>query len=177
MHERDVKKRKVRSDKKKAIAPFILDNERVWIHRIARRCELPEGETGLQLIKIALNNEACILFFSSYFKRNYQFTSNQLFFGHHDSRSIYDYIPKDKKVCERFKMKFNQPLYDQVCEFQIALGIPYLAHATYAILRYALHDIEIVRVLAPGITKQDFNSPMKILIKPDKQSKAWSILK
>lgn len=173
--EREAKRRKVRSDKKQAIAPYIPDHERVWIHRISRRCELPEGEVGVHLVRIALRDERTMQFFSSYMKRDFRFTENIIYCGHKDAKSIYDYINDDSER-SRYKIKAPQTLLDQLCEFQIALGVSYLAHATYALLRYALHDLKTVQQLVPGITKEDFIGP----IRPaaiNQPSKAWSIFK
>ncbi|WP_206669885.1 hypothetical protein [Paenibacillus luteus] len=170
-----MKQRKVRSDKKRAIAPYIPDIERVWIQRIANRCALPEGEVGIQLVKTALLDEDCIVFFSSYFKRDFRFTENITYCGHKEYRSIYEYINDDSER-DRFKLKASQTLYDQLCEFQIGLGVSFLAHATYALLRYALHDLKTIQKVAPGMLKEDFTGPMKPVTALLQPSKAWSIL-
>ncbi|WP_101809526.1 hypothetical protein [Paenibacillus pasadenensis] len=175
------KKRKTRSDKKRAIAPYIPDELRVWIHRIARRTQLPEGDVGLLLIQAALQSEPCIVFFAPYLKRDYRF-GPAIYCGHHDHQSIYDYIGPSQQLDDRgrFKIKASQSLYEQLNEFQIGLGIPFIAHAAFALLRYALHDLAIVQSIAPGMTRQDFmrapaSSARALLDKPD--SSVWSILK
>ncbi|MDQ6422665.1 hypothetical protein RB620_24840 [Paenibacillus sp. LHD-117] len=155
--------RKTRSDKKKHIAPYIPDEQRVWIHRIARHCEQPEGEIGLRLIQAALEDENCIVFFSNYFRRDYRFSDNILYCGHDDAISIYDYLIHSEQR-DRYKVKPKQSLYNQLCEFQIALGIPFLAHAAYALLQYALHDIHTVQKVCPNISKHDFQAPHRPFI-------------
>lgn len=178
MSGKEGRMRKTRSDKKRAIAPFIPDEMRVWIHRISRRCELPEGVVGLKLVQLALQDEDCIVFFSPYFKRDFRFTSTITYFGHESHRSIYEYID-DRNIQnrDRFKLKVPQPLYEQLCEFQIALGVSYLAHATYALLRYALHDMKLLQKLSPGITKKDLTGPARPVAVLDTPSKVWSILR
>lgn len=167
--------RKVRSDKKIAIAPFISDHERVWIYRIASKCNCSAGEVGLQLVQIALQDEQAIAFFSTYMKRDYRFKDNHWYCGHDDAKSIYDYLSfyGDRS---RFKIKVSQTLAAQLREFQISLGLSYLSHATYAVLRYALHDIKTVQLLVPGITKEDFTEPIRpaAISQP---SNVWSIFK
>lgn len=167
--------RKTRSDKKVAIAPYIPDHERVWIHRISRRCGLSEGEVGLQLVRIAVFEQRTIEFFSPYMKRDYRFAENIVFCGHKDAKPLTEYISDDSDR-SRFKLKAPQTLQEQLCEFQIALGASYLSHATYALLRYALHDLETVRQLAPGITKEDFTGAIRPAAL-SQVSKAWSIFK
>lgn len=187
--------RKVRSDKKKPIAPYIADAQRVWIHRIARVCDLPEGDVGLQLISAALGSEDCIVFFSQYFKRDYRFRENILYFGHEEAKSIHSYLVDCPKRA-RFKVKPSRSMYDKLSEFQIALGIPYLAHATYALLQYALHDISLVRGICPQIRREHFISAAQPASEPERampekavaviatrpaksqsNSNVWSILK
>jgi hypothetical protein len=168
-------KRKIRTDKKWAIAPFIPDEQRVWIHRLASRSNLPEGVVGEQLLRIALQDESCIVFFSSYLRRDFCFRANITYCGHKDARSIYEYISNQSER-GRYKIKASQTLYDQLCEFQIALGVSYLAHATYALLKYALHDIKILQMIVPGITKEELTGPSKPVALSEKSS-AWSILK
>lgn len=178
MDRREAIKRKVRSDKKHAIAPYIPDQYRVWIHRIARRCEKPEGEVGLQLLQISLQNEACIQFFSAYFKRDFRFTENVTFCGHKDAIPIQEYIQTGSKENQgRYKMKASESLYNALCEFQIALGVNYLAHATYALLQYAIHDLTTIQRVVPGITKADFAGPIRPITITQNTGNAWSILK
>lgn len=173
---REEGKRKTRSDKKQAIAPYIPDQQRVWINRIARRCKRPAGEIGLSLIQAALVDENTMIFFSTYFKRDFRFTENITYCGHHDSVSIYDYINFNGER-GRYKIKVSQSLYEQLCEFQIALGIPFLAHAVFALLQYALFDIKTIQKISPGITPKDFSSPTGPVIPIDDYSSVWSILK
>lgn len=176
MTRREGDKRKVRSDKKHAIAPYIADEQRVWISRISHYCNLPEGEVGVRLISNALLDESCMVFFSSYFRRDFRFTTNITYCGHHNSRSIYSYIVSTGER-SRYKIKASQTLYNQLCEFQISLGIHYLAHATYALLQYALHDLKTVRVICPGISREDFIGPAQPVALMGKGASVWSIFK
>lgn len=178
MDRREAIKRKVRSDKKHAIAPYIPDEYRVWIHRIARRCEKPEGEVGLQLLQIALQSKACIEFFSAYFKRDFRFNENVTFCGHKDAKPIQEYTQSASKENQgRYKMKASESLYNALCEFQIALGVNYLSHATYALLQYAINDLETIQRVAPGITKADYAGPIRPITAVKSSGSAWSILK
>jgi hypothetical protein len=173
---RGEKKRKTRCDKKKQIAPYIEDKHRVWIYRIARFVEQPEGEVGIRLVQAALYDEECIRFFSSYFKRPYFFTDSHLINGRMDAPSIEEYIQTSSNR-GRFKIKATQEIYRQLFEFQIALGTPYLAHAVHALLKYALHDLRIIRKVAPGIEAWNIHETIKPTVKTLNQSSAWSILK
>lgn len=178
MERREAVIRKVRSDKKRAIAPYLPDHYRVWIHRIARRCDIPEGEVGLQLLKICLQSEACIQFFSAYFKRDFRFTENITYCGHKDALPISDYLQSAAtEERSRYKLKASQSLYDALCEFQIALGVNYLAHATHALLEYALNDLATLQRLVPGITKADYTGPVRPVALTASSGSAWSILK
>lgn len=141
--------RKERSDKKKSIAPYVPDVFRVWIHRIARHLEIPEGEIGVLLIDAAVHNEDCIRFFSAYYKRNFSH-ENSLFLGNEFAASIDEYIQITGNR-DRFKVRVGKALYNRIGEFQIALGTPYLAHATHALIRYALHTKCIVLQIAPTL--------------------------
>lgn len=181
MNREENKKRKIRYDKKKAIAPFIADKERIWIHRIARYTNLPEGEIGLRLIRTAVQNEQCIEFFAAYFRRPYQFTESVVFPGRTQANDIEEYIKMDENQERgRFKIKASQDFYNELCEFQIALGTPYLAHATYALLKYALVDIEIIQEVAPAIDMNHIYGPIKsaaLLNFSPVSSKAFSVFK
>ncbi|WP_346835908.1 hypothetical protein [Paenibacillus polymyxa] len=151
--------RKVRSDKKKSIAPFVPDVFRIWIHRIARHLEIPEGEIGVFLIDAAVHNDDCIRFFSAYYKRNLSH-ENSLFLGNDFAAPIDEYI-RITGNRDRFKVRVSKTLYNRIGEFQIALGTPYLAHATHALLRYALHTKSIVLQIAPTINYESLfeNAP------------------
>jgi hypothetical protein len=152
--------RKVRSDKKHSIAPYVPDTYRVWIHRIARHLEIPEGEVGVRLIECAVKSEECIRFFSPYFKRNFSY-GNQVFLGHEYAALIDSYIEINGKR-DRFKVRVNKCLYDKISEFQIALGSSFLSHATHALLRYGLHTKDMVHRVAPNINYDDlfYNAPI-----------------
>lgn len=176
MAMKDTPMRKTRSDKKKAIAPFIPDLYRVWIHRIARKCDLPEGEVGLQLIRAALENEECIRFFARYFKRDYQYSAVISFCGHRDALPIDSYIQRSSED-GRFKIKASQSLYERLSDFQIALGIPYLSHATFALLRYALNEPGIIQILCPGLKMSEVIGPASTSGILKSKSSVWSILK
>lgn len=140
--------RKTRSDKKKAIAPYIHDELREMIYRLARHLDLCEGDTGVKLIQVALENRKCIEFFSRFFKRSYQFSEDQLFIGHATAADILPYL-QPRRDTSRFKVKVSQTLSDQLFEFQIALGTPYIAYATHALLIYSLSSKEIIQEVAP----------------------------
>ncbi|WP_186327643.1 hypothetical protein [Paenibacillus sp. Y412MC10] len=159
MKEEQKTARKVRSDKKHSIAPYVPDTFRVWIHRIARHLEIPEGEVGVLLIESAIMDEECMRFFTPYYKRNYSY-NNVLFFGNDFAAPISDYIEIQGKR-DRFKVRLSKGSYERVCEFQIALGTPYLAHATHALLRYALHTRGIIGRIAPMLRYEDIfkNAP------------------
>lgn len=151
--------RKVRSDKKHSIAPYVPDTYRVWIHRLARHLEISEGEVGVLLIDFSLQSEECLRFFSPYFKRAYTH-GNQLFLGHDFAEPINSYIEIIGNR-DRFKIRVKKPLYDLISEFQIALGTSYLSHATLALLRYGLHTRNIVSQIAPNFNYEDLfiNAP------------------
>ena len=145
--------RKIRSDKKHSIAPYVPDVYRIWIHRIARHVEISEGDVGALLLQAAAHDEECIRFFVAYFKRNFSHNSI-LFLGNEFAASIDDYI-KINGSRDRFKVRVNQKLYERISDFQIALKTPYLAHATHALLRYALHTRQIVNQIAPSLPYDD----------------------
>jgi hypothetical protein len=177
MQDKGAKTRKIRNDKKKPIAPYILDEHRTWIYRIARKKEICEGDIGLQLIQRALENEDCIAFFSLYFKRDYLFNQYQLFIGHNNAQNISEYLNSIGSR-SRFKIKANKTLSDQLFEFQIALGCPYLAHATLALLQYALIHHDIVQQVVPGIELSEITSPSSMRsFQLSKNTNVWSVLK
>jgi hypothetical protein len=177
MQDKGAKIRKIRDDKKKPIAPYILDEHRTWIYRIARKKEICEGDIGLQLIQSALDSEACINFFSLYFKRDYQFNKYQLFIGHSNAQNISRYI-NSIGPRSRFKIKANKTLSDHLFEFQIALGCPYLAHTTLALLQYALLHHDIVQQVVPGIKLSEITSPSSIhSFQLSTNNNVWSVLK
>jgi hypothetical protein len=174
MKQEGRKTRKTRSDKKVAIAPFISDQHRVWIHRIARHVEWPEGEVGIRLIELALYNEECIRFFGPYFKRSFWFSDDLCFPGNQDPLNIEDYI-RIEDDRGRFKVKAKQDLYQRLDEFKIALGTSYLSHATYALLKYALYDLRLIQMIAPRIDFVIIRDTVKQKVNLFSRS-AWSIL-
>jgi hypothetical protein len=179
--ERGEKKRKVRSDKRKATAPFIPDIERIWIHRIARYTGLSEGETGLRLVQEAIVNEKCIEFFASFFHRPYQFSEGVIFPGRRQAEVISDYIrPLENQERARFKIKVSQTLYLALSEFQISLATSFLAHATYSLLKYSLVDMDILQKVAPGINQAHIYGPIKTAVQVNMveiSSRAYSVMK
>lgn len=170
------RKRKTRSDKKVAVAPNIRDEYRVWIHRIARRLELPEGEVGTQLVIAALEDEKCILFFRTYFRRAYHIRENHVMYPLFKPANIYEFLDMDTDRQGRFKLKFSQAVAKQLTEFQIALGISFFAHAVKALLEYALKEEVILQKVAPGIKVSDYRKTLpsgQVNSNPN----VWSIFK
>lgn len=168
------KKRKTRSDKKIAMAPYISDQHRIWIHRIARHAEIPEGEVGIRLIEAALFDEECIRFFSSYFKRTYWFSEHLCFRGNPSALDIEDYIQVGQER-GRFKVRASQAVYHQLDEFKIALGTPYISHAAHALLKYALHELRLIHLIDPRIDFVAIRDMIRPYAKSSKSSSAWSI--
>ncbi|WP_169088589.1 hypothetical protein [Paenibacillus sp. PL91] len=169
-------KRKTRSDKKVAVAPNISDNYRVWIHRLARRLEIPEGEVGAKLVVAALDDEKCIEFFRAYFRRSYRIHDHHIMYPLFNPANIYDYLDMNTDRHGRFKLKFSKTIAERLTEFQIALGISFFAHGVKALLEYALTEPRIVQTVAPGV---DFSEYRKTLppgnINPNPN--VWSIFK
>ncbi|OME78687.1 hypothetical protein BK120_23395 [Paenibacillus sp. FSL A5-0031] len=173
-------KRKTRSDKKVAVAPNISDNYRVWIHRLARRLEIPEGEVGTKLVKAALDDEKCIEFFRTYFHRSYRIHENHIMYPLFKPANIYDYLDMDMDTDRhsRFKLKFSKSIAEQLTEFQIALGISFFAHGVKALLEYSLSEPRIIQKVVPGV---EFPEPKKTLssenVNINPNPNVWSIFK
>lgn len=151
MTERTVK-RKQRSDKKIPIAPYIPEVYKVWIHRISNVLQISEGEVGALLVTTAIQDEECLRFFNSFYKRDYT-VGNITFMGHIDANPIDEFFDvTDFRV--RFKIRVSKEINDKLREYQIALGTSYLSHATHALLKYALHKDSLINRIAPGMDKQ-----------------------
>lgn len=144
--------RKQRSDKKTAIAPFVPEVYKVWIQRISHVLNISEGEVGALLISTAIQDEECLRFFSSFYKRDYT-VGNITFMGHKDAIRIEEYFDTTD-YRERFKIRVNKEINHKLCEFQIALGTSFLSHATHALLKYALHKESMLKGIAPGLDRQ-----------------------
>lgn len=157
---RKEKKRLPRSDRKVACAPYILDKHRVWIHRLARRLDISEGEVGTRLLVEALNAESCLAFFRDYFKRSYQDGPNHTIYPTFKPKNIYDLLHLDTKDQQRFKFNLTQALAERITDFQIALGISFFAHTVKALLEYALQEAPIVEAVAPGIELSDYRKTL-----------------
>jgi hypothetical protein len=148
----------------------------VWIHRIARHLEIPEGDVGVQLIKVAIHDPKCIEFFQTYFKRAFPFTENHTVFPTMRPQNIYDYLDMSSAGRDRFKIKATGDLSAKLDEFQIALGISYLAHAVKALLEYALQEHRIIQKIAPNIDIADYRKTLPTgRVNPD--PKVWSVFK
>ncbi|CAM4043965.1 hypothetical protein L1N85_19555 [Paenibacillus alkaliterrae] len=171
--ERD---RKTRSDKKVAVAPNISDEYRVWIHRIARRLEIPEGIVGSRLVIAALEDEKCISFFRTYFRRAYQIQENHVMYPLFEPANIYSFLDMGTDRHGRFKLKFSRNMAERLTEFQIALGVNFFAHAVKALLEYALKEPIIVQKVAPGIVFSDYQKTLPVS-KNNSNSDVWSIFK
>lgn len=144
-------KRKQRSDKKIPIAPYIPEVYKVWIHRISNSLNISEGEVGALLVTNAIQDEGCLRFFSSFYKRDYT-VGNITFMGHLDANRIDNYFDvADFRV--RFKLRVSKEINNQLREFQIALDTSYLSHATLALLKYVLHNDSLMKRIAPGLDK------------------------
>jgi hypothetical protein len=172
IEEGNIRQRKVRSDKKRNIAPYINDEERELIYRIAHHIDKPEGEVGLLLVETAFYDEICIRYFSRFFHRDFEFDHRLIFRGHKDSPWIEQYV-KTHDNRGRFKLKATQVLSEGLSNFQIALGTPYLAHATFALLRYALVEDRIIQTVSPGYLRQE---SLKMQPIATKKENVWSIL-
>ncbi|MGO4695478.1 hypothetical protein AB4Z50_14495 [Paenibacillus sp. 2TAB26] len=173
-------KRKTRSDKKVVVAPNISDSNRVWIHRLARRLEIPEGEVGSKLVLAALNDEKCIEFFRAYFHRPYHINEHHIMYPLFNPINIYDFLDMDTNQHCRFKLKFSKPIAERMTEFQIALGISFFAHGVKALLEYALTEIRIIQIVAPGVEfsqQRRTLPPGNVNSNPNLNSNVWSIFK
>lgn len=142
-------KRKSRSDKKHTIAPFVPDVFRVWSQRIANHLHISEGEVGAKIVETCINEEECIRFFAAYYKRTYSH-HNLLFMAQDNAADISQYIEINVER-DRLKLRVSKTVYNRLCDFQIALGTSYLAHATHALLRYGLHSKYIINKIAPSL--------------------------
>ncbi|WCK53814.1 hypothetical protein PP175_21225 [Aneurinibacillus sp. Ricciae_BoGa-3] len=143
--------------------------------------ELPEGEIGFRLLQSSIQNERCIDFFAAYFRRPYQFSERVIFPGRRHADNVEEYIQIDENQNRsRFKIKVSQDFHLALSEFQIALGTPYLARGTYAMLKYSLVEMDIIQNVAPGIQKNHIYGPVKTasqLNMSQVSSKAYSVLK
>lgn len=154
-------KRKVRSDKKKVVAPFITDKEREFIFKLAVHLNIPEGQVGTLLIKTALYSEECARYFIPFYYRDFVFRDEMVFIGHHDAQSISPLIERYGEDKGRFKIKMSQHLYHRLADFQNAIRAPFASQACYLLIRYALLSKELLEQIAPN-----FRMPEKPAIRP-----------
>ncbi|MFE8701001.1 hypothetical protein ACFYKX_10265 [Cytobacillus sp. FJAT-54145] len=171
--------RKIRSDKKKEIRPYLASVHRMWIHRIARYLQSPEGEVGVSLVETALGHASCLEHFQDYYKRPYQY-GNLTLFPKPNRKEIESYLVV-KGERDRYKMKFTQPTVMKIEDFQLALGTSFLAHATHALLKYALYEDDIIERVAPGFNATEMRVPplLKAKVKSFSTDKSnpWNIVK
>lgn len=179
------KQRKTRSDKKRPIAPYIPDEHRIKIKRLAVRLRVPETDVGLHLVRRALDHPSTIDFFRPYFRRDYRL-NNRLVISAPIANDIAPYIEIKDQPRSRYKIKPLMSDYERLTDFQIALGLNYLAHATYAILKFALNNQEILQLLDPGFRESVVNAvpveptakeSVAAPINPSSTTSVWSILK
>ncbi|MBL4952164.1 hypothetical protein JK635_08055 [Neobacillus sp. YIM B02564] len=179
--ENKIRKRKVRSDKKREVRPHISTNHRLWVHRLSRILDKPEGDTGVMLVIEALTSSSCMEFFQSYFRRPYQLNRTTFFpANRQESLEVFLLIQGER---DRFKMKFTQKQIANVEEFQYALGTPYLAHAVYALLKFALMDDDTIQTIAPHVEPGLIRRIPNLKMRADQKKRTisnqngWSILK
>ncbi|TCZ76062.1 hypothetical protein E0485_14545 [Paenibacillus albiflavus] len=160
--------RKARSDKLTHIAPYIMSSERELVQRLSRHVGDFEGNLARGLIEEALNCESAVQFFRVYFIRPYEITPDRIIWMEKRPLDINDYLVQSEPRT-RLKIKATKQMTAQLTNFQIALGTLYLAHATYALLRFALTTDHIIPIIAPGFKE-------KIRTMPRKQIDAWSVI-
>lgn len=142
--------RKVRSDKKRDVKPFINLELKDAIYRLSYITKTPVKDVCEQLCLNAVDNEVIINDISHYFRRKVYIDST-FYMGHIDNPRIYY---KNQSIqTERISLRITNDLYEFIHSLSYALDCS-LARATAILLEKGMQDIAFInRYINTYLTK------------------------
>lgn len=135
--------RKVRSDKKRDVKPFIPYQLYDCIHRLAFITELPVKDVAEQLCMIGVTKEPVVDNLSKHFRRDYQFSERLLFRGVHE---LIPYKPFPGMKKRRITTRFTQEFHDHVSVLAHALDLT-TASTTAMLLDASIRHYDVITAM------------------------------
>jgi len=120
MNGEEVKKRKVRSDKKRDVKPTISIELKDCIYRLSYITKIPVKDIVETLCTKGLQSRKVIDHLSHYFRRDYEFKST-LYMGEYERESLQGKFQSGKN--ERITTRFPQDTYQNISTLAFALDV------------------------------------------------------
>ncbi|MYL35411.1 hypothetical protein GLW08_21250 [Pontibacillus yanchengensis] len=138
------KVRKVRSDKKKDVKPFVSLPISECIHRISYITSRPVKDIAEELCVRGLYSKKAIELLSEQFKRDFNLNEYTIYIG--DRTIENDRTNKIIGPKKRITIRFGQQFHSRLGELAFALDMT-LASTTSLLLEYSIKDTELVNHL------------------------------
>lgn len=137
-----VRKRKVRSDKKKELKPTINYRLHDCVYRLSYITNTPVKDVGVEICKSGLSSRKVIELLSKKFRRNYKFKQT-VYIGDLERES--NRVKTLEGLKKRITLRFDQNDSEQICELAYALDVTPTTAAAI-LLDAAVKNTDIVNV-------------------------------
>jgi len=149
----EVRKRKLRSDKKREIKPTVPSQLYECFDRLSYITNTPIKDVGVVICKKGLYSTAVIEYLSNYFRRDYWASNNTMYTGNFDQSvcKIQKGIPK-----RRMTMKFFQSDHDKIARLAYSLDLTVSSTAAL-LLETSVKNTDIVNAFISNQARNELD--------------------